>query len=368
MNVLCASHTPALKGSAISLCELMKRMDRTRFLPVAVFSKTGPLVADLEKSGIKTHIASRKGFLRLGTIREALEIIDRERIDIVHVNSAVPFSKYLGIAARWRRLPVVWHIREDPHGKRVRRLKKWVRLLSTKIVVITTQQEEAFRSTGKATKIRNGVDTVRFSPHVDGRKFREFFEIPGDVFVFGIIGSIEENKGTMNFMEAARLLANSFAEAFFAVVGGGLPEDVQRLRDLVEKDPLLRARTRITGPLTAMPEVLGGLDVLVVASHWESFPRVLIESMACGKPAVAPAVGEIPRIMDSEKTGFLIPDNSVSALHQAMERCLLERGALGQMGRAAMEKARAEFSIERHVREMQAIYEEVSRRSETRRS
>lgn len=363
LKVLCVSHTPAFKGSAISLCELMKGMDRSSYLPVAVFSKPGPLVNELEASGIRAHVSTRKGFLRLGTIREALEIIDRESIDIVHVNSAVPFSKYFGIAARWKRLPLIWHIREDPDGKRVRRLRKWVRLMSTKIIVLTSQQEEAFRSTGKVAKIINGVDTVRFSPHADGGRFRQSFGIPRDAFLFGIVGSIEENKGTLNFMEAARLLTHSFPEACFAVVGGGFPEDVERLRNLVARDPLLPARTTITGPLTEMPQVLAGLDVLVVASHWESFPRVLIESMASGRPAVAPAVGEIPRIMVPEKTGFLIPDNSTSSLYRAMERCLRERGALAQMGIAAMERARAQFSIQRHVREVETIYQEISGRA-----
>jgi len=359
MNILCVSHTPDLKGSAISLSELMKGMDRSLFVPIAAFSKDGPLIPTLKESGIGTHVVKRRGVLRIGTIREALEVIDRDRIDLVHLNSAVSFSKYFGIAARWRGLPVVWHVREDPDGKRVRSLKKWICFLSTRIIVLTTQQERIFQAGGKVIKVYNGVDTGRFQPNANGAGFRERFDLPEDAFVFGIVGSIEENKGTLNFLKASQLLRETDGEVRFVVVGSGLSEDIRLVREFVNSDSSLASRTVFTGKLAEMPEVMCGLDVLVVASRWESFPRVILESMACGKPAIAPAVGEIPMIIEAGKTGFLIPDNSVPALREAMLRCLRERNGLPEMGKAALEKARREFTIEAHVRKVEEIYRQV---------
>lgn len=359
MNILCVSHTPDLKGSAVSLCELMKGLDPALFKPVAAFSKDGTLVSVLEDSGISTHVVGRRGFLRLDTLRGALHVIDTEKIDLVHVNSAVSFSKYFAMAARWRRLPVVWHVREDPWGKRLKSLKKWIAGLSTRIVVLTSQQEEAFRRTGKVIKIYNGVDTTRFRPDVGAEEFRKRFQIPEAAFVFGMVGSIEENKGTLNFLKAAQRMSTTGGNIFFAVVGGGLPEDVRNARRFARQDPFLASRTIFTGKLAEIPQVMCGLDVLVVASRWESFPRVLLESMACGKPAIAPAVGEIPRIMDADRTGILVCDNRVETLHEAMERCVRDKSRLREMGRAALERVRGEFTIETHVGKLQEVYAQV---------
>lgn len=358
-RILYVSHTPALKGSAVSLTQLALGLEPDAYRPTVVFSKPGTLVERLRESGVATCVLSRKGLLGRHLIRDSLRVIDEESIQLVHLNSAVPFCKYVGIAAKLRRLPVVWHIREDPEGERVRRLKKWIRRLSDRILVVSSELEMAFRGEGRVVKIFNGVNIDAFKPGNDGSPFRERFGIPGSAFVYGIVGTIEERKGTLEFLKAAERLLEQGLEAWFLVVGDGLPEAERQARDFVKGRRRLEERVVLTGRLAEIPEVMAALDVLVIPSLWEGFPRSLIEAMASGKPAIATDVGEVPWMLEDGRNGFLIPRADREALVRAMRGALEKRDELAELGLQARVKAEREYSMERHVAAVCRVYEEL---------
>lgn len=356
--VLFVSHTAALKGSAVSLCQLVLGLDRSRFEPTVVFSKPGYWYHQLGNREVSCRVLSSRGFLGWRLIAEAKAVMDRAQVGLVHLNSAVPFCKYVGIAARIRRTPVIWHIREDPGSKRVRRLKKWIRLLAKRVFVVSSELEGFFEGFPVA-KIYNGVDVQRFRPDLSGKDFRERFGIPGDAFVFGMVGTIEARKGTMGFLQAAKALAGSAADVRFAIVGDGMPEDLRKVRDFLSENEPPASRVVLTGRLDDMPGVMAGLDVLVLPSLWEGFPRSLIEAMACGKAAIASDVGEIPFILDGGTCGMVIPRGDQEALVKAMAYALSDRAALTEMGRRARERVVSAFSLDRHVEVVQDEYRKL---------
>lgn len=360
-RILYVSHTPERKGSAVSLHQLMRGLDRSRFAPVAAFSKPGPLVDALKTDGVPAHVLRRRGPLGLGLIREALTLIRSERIALVHLNSAVPFCRYVGIAAKLARVPVVWHVREDPRGKRVRRLKKWIRLLADRIFVVSSDLEAAFAPSPKVRKIFNGVDTTEFSPDVEGGEFRARFRIPADALVFGMVGSIEPRKGQLDFLRAASLLPLADDNVCLAIVGSGKADDERSVADYLAGNPAVAARTVCTGRLQDVSGAIAALDVLAIPSYWEGFPRALIEAMAAGKPAIASDVGEMPHIVRDGVTGWLVPCGDIERLADAMRGCLAERTRLAAMGNQARARAVAEFSLGAHVATVQGQYDELLR-------
>jgi glycosyltransferase involved in cell wall biosynthesis len=357
-KVMYVSHMADRRGSAVSLHQLMLSIDRSKFTPMAVFSKPGPLVDDLVTEGIPSHVLLRRGVLRVALIRDALALIRRERVNLVHLNSAVSFCKYVAMAARVARIPVVWHVREDPNNdKRVRRFQRAIRLFSDRILVVSTNLERFFASSGKVVKIFNGVDVSRFRPGGDAAPFRQRYGIPVDALVFGMVGSIEVHKGQKEFLQAASLLPQQ--NIYLVIVGSGPIEQEMRLKTFLAEQPRLAQRTILTGKLSDIPEALAGMDVLVMASHWEGCPRALIEAMACGKPAIATAVGEIPQMIQDGETGFVVGREDVDGLTLAMLRCVDQRDQLAEMGRQARMKALREFTIEQHVQRVQLEYESL---------
>jgi L-malate glycosyltransferase len=357
-NVLYVSHTPALKGSAVSLVQLMLGLDPTRFRPTVVFSKEGFLVDDLKSRGIATEVLSERGWLGWRLVRRAGALMTQAGVDLVHLNSAVPFCKYVGIAARMHGLPVVWHIREDPQGKRVRSLKKWIRWLADRVFVVSTELEQAFASF-PVVKIYNGVNVDQFHPGITGTELRDRFGIPRDGFLFAMVGTIEERKGTLQFLSAADALLNAGRDAWFAVVGDGMAQDEQQVRDHLAERPRLSSRVVLPGRLDNIPQVMAGIDVLVMPSLWEGFPRSLIEAMASGKAAVASDTGEVPYIIQQGLSGTVVPRGDLLALIEAMAGCMSRREHLSEMGKRARERVLSEFTIQKHVECVQKQYAEL---------
>ncbi|HEY3346907.1 MAG TPA: glycosyltransferase [Nitrospirota bacterium] len=359
MRVLYASHTADLKGSAVSLYQLMKGLDSSDFQPVAVFSKDGPMVGKLAEDDMPAFVLKSRGFLGLSLLWDAYGLIKREQVGLVHLNSAVPFCKYIGIAARLNHVPVIWHIREDPEGKRVKGLKKWIDLLADRILVVSSDLELFFNGGGKAVKVYNGVDTQKFRPGLDGSSFRERFKIPADAFVFGAVGTIEPRKGTVDFLAAAEEVAAGNERVWFVVVGSGEDAFVKAAKESAARSGIA-GRVIFTGVQANIPEVMNGIDALVMPSLWEGFPRALIETMACGRPAVATDVGEVRYILADGETGLLIQKADRTALSGAMRSLLgMAPEALAGMGEKAREKAVANYQIRCHVDTVQAQYWEV---------
>lgn len=357
-KVLYVSHTPDLRGSAVSLYELVTHLDRSRFSPVVVFSKHGQLEAQLKAKGIRAEVLLRRGPFKWQLVLDSLRLIREEHIDLVHLNSAVPFCRTIGIAARFAGVPVIWHLREGPSDKRLRRLKKWITLLSQRIVVLTSEQEEFFAPNFKVVKIYNGVDLDRFNPELNGQLFRSQYGIPSDAFVFGMVGSIEPNKGQMRFLRAAASdVMRHDPRVHLLLVGAPTVDDELRtVMDFLREHPELAARTHLVGKQQDIPAVMAALDVLVVASERECFPRSIIEAMACGRPVVATGVGEIPRMIDDGISGYLVVKGDVEALARRLTDCAEQKENTKKMGLAARKKAE-QFSMQTHIDAIQREYD-----------
>jgi glycosyltransferase involved in cell wall biosynthesis len=95
-------------------------------------------------------------------------------------------------------------------------------------------------------------------------------------------------------------------------------------------------------------------------SRGEHFGRVLIEAMAMGKPVVATDGGGVPEIVRHGETGLQVPSSQPASLAQAILTLLDDPAyaiSLGAAGRARVER---EFSLSRHVAEVERLYSELA--------
>jgi colanic acid/amylovoran biosynthesis glycosyltransferase len=99
--------------------------------------------------------------------------------------------------------------------------------------------------------------------------------------------------------------------------------------------------------------------VAVLSSEREGMPVSLMEAAASAVPAVAPAVGGIPELVQDGETGLLYPALDAPALADALERVLRDRELATRLGSAAQRHASARFSIRRQVDDLTRVWEEA---------
>jgi glycosyltransferase involved in cell wall biosynthesis len=99
--------------------------------------------------------------------------------------------------------------------------------------------------------------------------------------------------------------------------------------------------------------------VAVLTSDNEGMPVSLMEAAACGVPAVAPAVGGIPELVENRVTGVLVPVGDARALASALELLLRNPELAARMGAAARRRVEERFSLVRQVDRLHALWAEL---------
>ncbi len=107
-----------------------------------------------------------------------------------------------------------------------------------------------------------------------------------------------------------------------------------------------------------MVAVAAAADLAVLSSDNEGTPVSLIEAAAAAKAAVSTAVGGVPDVV-TPGTGILTNADDPRALGEGIARLAGDRGALSDMGNRAREHVVQNFSAERLVEDIEALYAEL---------
>jgi glycosyltransferase involved in cell wall biosynthesis len=174
--------------------------------------------------------------------------------------------------------------------------------------------------------------------------------LPATGPVIAYIGRLTAVKRPDRFLNVAQRVGAKRTDVTFVVVGDGdLLDDVRRAAKP------LGDRVRLIGWRADVATVYAAADVVVLTSDNEGMPVSLIEAAHAGRPAVTTGVGSAGEVVEDGVTGFvtsLDPDDIASLLELLADADLRSR-----MGAAAAERAAAEFSTERLVRDVADVYE-----------
>ncbi len=102
-------------------------------------------------------------------------------------------------------------------------------------------------------------------------------------------------------------------------------------------------------------------DLFLHAAREDNFPNTVLESLACGTPVIATAVGGVAEQIEHGTTGFLVPPADPAAMAEAAVRALRDESALRAMRARSAELARERFDMRRHVRDYLQWFEDVVR-------
>jgi len=203
-----------------------------------------------------------------------------------------------------------------------------------------------------------GVDFTRFHDRVPREVFRREVSLPPDVLAVGVMSQLRKSKGHEEFLATARAIKDEGRAVRFFIGGDGQWRGIyeRTARDL----GLLDGTVTFLGYRTDVPEVMAGLDLLVIAStRTEGIPQVALQAMAMGLPIVGTDIGGIPEILLPSGAGVVVPVKDARALAQAIRELLDDPDRRARMAAAGRAYVRERYSLERMVEETVELYEEV---------
>lgn len=226
--------------------------------------------------------------------------------------------------------PVVWEahrwgVRRPLWGRLIERYSERPSLLAADLVACVSEEVGTeLRRLGVSSErifvTPMSVDASRFYPTIDGQSVRSRLNL-GGAFVVGWTGSFRQFHGLDVVLHAFACLLREHADARLLLVGEGLERPaVQRLAVALGIEHAV-VFPGVVGH-REIPQYIAAMDTAVVsASSRESFhysPLKLREYMLCGKPAIAPAVGEMQRGFRDGVNVIHYEPGDVMSLHRAM--------------------------------------------------
>lgn len=308
---------------------------------------------------------SRRGTNVLRELKNILRLMGiyrREQPDIVHHVAMKPML-YGSLAAHLMRVPytVNWvagmgwlFVSSNWRAKILRiaiRKVLGVLLRGTAVIVENKDDQAIIAGIGVAHQhihlIRGaGVDTLRYAPSPE----------PYGVPLVVLPARMLWDKGVGEFVDAATRLRKRGVNARFVLVG---EPDAENPASVPAEQLIIWQKEGAVewwGRREDMPQVLAQSHIVCLPSYREGLPKSLLEAASCGRPIVTTDVPGCREIVCDEDNGLLVEARDAAALAEALARLLAEPELRQRMGRRGRERVLGEYSQERIVAQVLALY------------
>jgi glycosyltransferase involved in cell wall biosynthesis len=209
----------------------------------------------------------------------------------------------------------------------------------------------------KLRLLGNGVDLERFRPDPSVRReVRAELGLDDRTIAVGLVARLVAEKGVPELIEAAKRLPDRFA---VIIVG---PRDPEKADSLPE-DLLDRAEedgVRLLGMRRDVDRIYQALDLFVLPSHREGFPRAAMEAAASGLPVIATDIRGCRQVVEDGVNGYLFPVGEVEALTMAITRVGEDEDLRERMARESVSRAAARFDERLVVDKVMGAYADVA--------
>jgi len=358
---------PAVGGMARHVANLVRGLDRTRFDVALAGRPDDPAVEVARSHSCPVH-PLRFGPSPLRVTAAALRLaglVRRERCALIHAHgysAAAAAALARRVAPNAALVCTLHNFVTDTSsrrltGRRVRSLLSLIARRAHRIITVSDSLREQFAGLpdsvrSKLVTVPNGLDLCRFRNPDQGRARRELdLEPTGDVV--GMVGRLAAQKGPLDFVTAAALVARRLPGVRFVLIGDGpLRREVEKLVEQLD----LGDRMVLAGYRDDAATLTQAFDVAVVPSVSEGSSLTAMEAMAWGRPVVATAVGGVCEVVAEGETGVLVPPSNPQALADAMVSLLADRERAARLGEAGLRRVEREFSLARIIERTEEIY------------
>ncbi|MBN3520927.1 glycosyltransferase family 4 protein [Algoriphagus lutimaris] len=371
-NVLFLQSSSELYGSGKILLQVLRIYRDQGLNPVVVMTGEGPLGELMESEGfivkvqnlgiLRRKYVNAKGLVnRFSKNYKAYRFLDQLhqefQFELVYSNTlAVIVGAYW---AKKNKLAHIWHIHEIVLGPSplVKLLAKVLDSSTPNPIVVSEAVKKHWETKLKVAKpevIHNGIPYEEYMVSYSDPKAD--LGLPEDKLVITMVGRINPGKGQLFFLEIAKRILQTYPQCHFVLVGDPFPgyESIQEEIKSVIRDNGLQESVSDLGFRKDIPEVLAATDIFMLPSILpDSFPTVILEAMASGKPVIATQSGGAEEMVEPGKTGYLIPIGDVEKGVEALKTLILDKEKIKSFGEAGRSKVLIEYNLNTFKEKMQ---------------
>lgn len=354
-------------GAGRVILNYLRYADRNKFETLVAIPRGSLLKPLLEEAEVTVYEVDGMADCSYASqdVKALQALIRRVKPDLVHTHGALSGR----IAAKRCHVPVVYsrHSAFPVPAKLKYPPGRWVNKLLNEhyadhIIAVSPATRDNLTEAGispkKITVVMNGVAPV--SPISDEEKaaLRQSLGLGKDVFTFGILARIEDYKGHLYLVYAAKLLKDRGYSNFRILVAGtgAFEEEVTRAVTEMGVEDVVQ----MLGFRSDAAALLNILDVQLNASYGtEATSMALLEGMSLGLPTIASDYGGNPFVITSGQNGLLFPSKDSAALADAMAELMDHPEEVSIMREKALETYQSRFTGEVFARNTEQIYENV---------
>jgi glycosyltransferase involved in cell wall biosynthesis len=295
--------------------------------------------------------------------RSITEMLQRERVDLVHVSLSFSTLIDFGLPELCHELglPVIatFHVPYDSRfslwqgiSTAVYRLYAQSLASYDRVIIFSEQQKSLLAHYGVPQEsvevIPNGVDVEKYCPGPPA--FKQTLEASG---VVGYLGRVDPEKNVDSLVKAFQDV-DAPEDVKLLVIGSG--SERRRLerrygsRRIVFTGQVLDEAERIS--------MLRAMDIFVLPSTVEGLSLSLLEAMACGVASVATDVGSDGEALRG--AGIVIDPKELDGQLRLALRTLIEFPDFrSELGRRARARALSRYSLSDNLNRLLSLYEEL---------
>jgi glycosyltransferase involved in cell wall biosynthesis len=237
-------------------------------------------------------------------------------------------------------------------------------MFSWKVIAISNAVAGQFERRDKVVVIHDAFSLAEESTTANNLRenFRARHALGGN-FVVGCVGRIKfVRKGQEVLVKATAILKQRGGLIKALIVGAPFPANADHLTRLKRMVEELGVENEVvfTGEMADPRPAYMAMDILAMTSvQPEPFGGVVSEAMSLGLPVIATNIGgSLDQVVDGV-TGFLVPPANPEALAEAIERLMKSPELRQQMGVAAVERLRKNFSLAEMTQKIERIFDEA---------
>lgn len=342
---------------------LVRELRKKGYRVVFVVQPGSPLERRAGEAGLPVFRLSMRSEADVFAAWKLSRAMRKQHCRLVHFHDAHGLAVG-ALAARWARVPlrIISRRVDFPLPGNALSRRKYMKDVDA-VIAISEGVKKVLLDAGVPWSlihvIPSGIDFAPFWEERDRGYLRRELSFSADDYLVGIVAALEDHKGHIDLIRAARILKDAADRIRIIVVGAGslrLTLDRQA-RDLGVEDIVF-----FLGFREDIPRILASLDLFVLCSHLEGMGSSLLDAMASRLPIVATKTGGIPEVVTHDVTGLLVPPHDPESLAAAILALYGDRSRAVRLAEKGFETVRSKYSAEAMAEKVIVLYEACAAR------